>query len=96
MFAVGGLKSDVASLGTHSIAVWETTARAGKPGLIVATALAVVSGFAAGYYFGFDQRMDCKEGYAQALLKDPVFYRQVMEHRESPLDRALRRFRESL
>lgn len=86
-------RSNFTSVAVDSKVLWESTPASSRPALMFKAALAAISGVGVGYYMGYEQRLDCKEGYTQGYLKSVPFWQQVEAIREERAVRLQRRFR---
>ena len=77
-FIVGGTQVYTAiSSGSSFSSLVEVAPLSGRIALIFGGIVSTGSGFALGYYFGFDDRVKCGESVFQKLLSDAVFWEGV-------------------
>jgi hypothetical protein len=77
LLLAGGAKSDLFKLKQLSVAAWQNIPVKQRALQGVIAFVVAGSGFGVGYYYGYDKRLDCKEGSVQKNLNDPAFWKAV-------------------
>ena len=77
LLLAGGLKGDLFKLKEVSVAAWRDLPAKQRAAQGIFLSVAAGSGFGVGYYYGYDEQLDCKDGSVQKNLTDPAFWQAV-------------------